>query len=172
MFTKDGDGLDVMVGGTEDAFDGDPNDKIIIVAKQSPNGHKVVLWYGTVQEYKRTRAMLRWLQDRVQKLIASSGGGAGPQQIQEYLARAILELRAFVPSGDPISFVQNFHLGPYESAEVPDSPGDLLLWLPFDHREGFPDVQTTDLKMTPAQYDGAVADVVRFADFALAYEQD
>ncbi|MBK7876449.1 MAG: hypothetical protein IPJ77_11970 [Planctomycetes bacterium] len=149
--TIDGDGLDSMFGGPEDSFEGDPNDRIFILRPRNQRGSPV-LWHGTVTEYRRMQALLRYLQDNSYLMLVAQGGDLGdPCGFWRVAYEDGVAALSIVPEGtELVIFSDWFALGPYAHGEVPPSPGDFFAWSPFP--EGDPCAETAELTMTSDEY--------------------
>lgn len=171
--SQDGDPFDRMHGGVEDTYVGDPQDLIVIFSQLSPNGTKKCLWEGTVEEYERTRALIRWTQDLLHELFVQGGAGGGTLGEVAMLLEVQAALGSAAPGSSPIQFSQQFPLGPYVIEEAPGVAAGYLRWLPFPDLEtlGDPAQQTSTLEMTPDEYDAAVTGALGLIQHALELVQ-
>lgn len=149
--TLDGDGRDSMFGGPEDLFTGDPNDRVYILRPKNQKGAPV-LWHGTLTEYWRMQALLRYLQDHSYLALAAQGGESDdPCGFWRVAFEDGVAALSIVPEDtELVVFADWFALGPYTYGEVPPSPCDFFAWLPF-HEEG-PCAATAELTMAFDEY--------------------
>lgn len=165
--TRDGDASDSMFGGPEDSFDGDGGDKVFILRPVGWRG-RPMLWSGTYDEYVRTRALLRWVLDQADRLLADHGD---PGEPGSFWAAASVELAAMLEHVDPdpdetVSYAEHFPIGPYVVGDVPSTPYDFLAWAPY---EIDPVEATAELEMSYAEFVAARDAVLELlADFGEA----
>ena len=147
--TKDGDDNDFMIGGPEDLYFGDPGDKVRVIVSRNPD----IVWRGRFDAWERGQAIFRWAKDRIQKALDKDGYTTWTDVFLDVQQ----ELAAIDP-GDAavVSFASLFSLGPYVEGTLPASPGNCLLWYPF---EGDPIASTSQMTMTNAQFQAARNDV-------------
>ena len=147
----DGDGDDVMTGGPEDTFQGDPLDVVVIEAR----GGTRVLWIGRFQEWQMIRRMIKWLQDGVKSVVLAGGG---PPTQNEWIAALLAASQALDDAGcpgSPLDLNSCFVLGPYVVGELPSSPADFLYW--FNPHVGDAEECDGSWYVEQDEYDQAVA---------------
>ena len=150
----DGDGLDTVYAGPEDSIQADAGDTVIIL----PPGGGDPLWSGTFAQYKRLKALVRWVRDQLQALFATSPSNEEPDfwlNAGLYVSAQLSnEAPSFAP-GETISFQSAFDLGPYEEGDVPESPLDCLNWM--NYYDDDPLTETALIDFDAAEYEHAEA---------------
>lgn len=164
---RDGDSNDVMLGGPEDTYFGDPEDKIVIV---SPTNQ--VLWRGTVKKWKWTKAMLEWTKYRWSFNYALLLGVADDTVWTEHDVLALsafelMQLRPFDDNGDGLlHMADDMPVGSYTLVPPQPSPGAFLYYMPSDIMGSTPLEDLLDTDLTPEEWElvrDGVLDLLAYA---------
>ncbi len=127
--STDGDNNDMMHGGPEDSFKGDPGDFVRI---EHPNGD--VWWQGPYSEYRKIRRMIDWIRDMLDPAVHVYPQGnsiafdvwmKSLQQIGEALDKVVVV--------EKIDLDQVFPLSDDDSTVCYEcwSPANLWWWMPY-----------------------------------------
>ena len=152
--SKDWDDQDTIYAGPEDVITADSGDTIIIL----PPGGGDPLWTGTYAQYKRMKALVRWIRDQLQALYATSPSNEEPDfwlNASLYVSAQLSNAAPSFVEGQSISFQSAFDIGPYEAGDVPESPLDCLNWI--NYYDDDPLAETASIDFDAAEYEHAEA---------------